>query len=620
MSDSEIKLFYAQSSEVSKRILAPDEHLRAIDTGAYYVAGPDGKPQAVLTATPSAQGVAISRIVAPLTSVEFAALTPAADTAYFVIGIGVYVGTDLIADVGGGGDGTLGINLANATDVAKGAALVGYKYNTVAEKLSEILTPLDASATTPNPWLKIMPGSGSGRNMIVFPDCNDIADDVSASTVTGGGNSLMPNLIGYEQSEDWISGNGSTNTFTTSFDATNTSDVNVFLVRADKVFLNVTASCDITMSSAKAQVVYPRAGHYVNDGTGGAEGVNAYLLSTQRIWIQRVTKSKLTGSNSSYCVVSGGYDNSQAGIMCQQHGTAHNRIKAAANHATQVGGSYNRMYGGTYGVQVGGTMGYHGPSVGSGAASVGGSGIEITGAGGCSLGGVAPMVSGARAVNLGGNLNVAAGSDACVFGNANTGSGAGSFTGGMTVVNSGNYSFAAGFGLTNSGGYSAICGRDNSNTKDYSVISGRYCIGRTPGARTMAGGRNSVSGDAQTQDVAMRITTADATATALQLVDGSSFANLPDPCVAAVSGLLCARDTSSGDVKTWSVTFQVKRHAGVTTASGAAITQIAADAAAAAWTAAVLPSNSVSGYRINVTGEAGKTIAWSAVFRDVCAG
>lgn len=57
MSDSEIKLFYAQSSEVKNRILAPDEHLRAIDTGAYYVAGPDGKPQAVLTATTSAQGV-----------------------------------------------------------------------------------------------------------------------------------------------------------------------------------------------------------------------------------------------------------------------------------------------------------------------------------------------------------------------------------------------------------------------------------------------------------------------------------------------------------------------------------------------------------------------------------
>lgn len=57
MSDSEIKLFYAQSSEVKNRILAPDEHLSAIDTGAYYVAGPDGKPQAVLTATTSDQGV-----------------------------------------------------------------------------------------------------------------------------------------------------------------------------------------------------------------------------------------------------------------------------------------------------------------------------------------------------------------------------------------------------------------------------------------------------------------------------------------------------------------------------------------------------------------------------------
>jgi len=60
MSDSEVKLFYAQNSEVKNRILAPDEHLRAIDTGAYYVAGPDGKPQAVLTATTSAQGVEIA--------------------------------------------------------------------------------------------------------------------------------------------------------------------------------------------------------------------------------------------------------------------------------------------------------------------------------------------------------------------------------------------------------------------------------------------------------------------------------------------------------------------------------------------------------------------------------
>lgn len=59
MSDSEIKLFYAQSSEVKNRILAPDEHLSAIDTGAYYVAGPDGKPQAVLTATTSDQGIDI---------------------------------------------------------------------------------------------------------------------------------------------------------------------------------------------------------------------------------------------------------------------------------------------------------------------------------------------------------------------------------------------------------------------------------------------------------------------------------------------------------------------------------------------------------------------------------
>ena len=119
MSDSEVKLFYAQNSEVSKRILAPDEHLRAIDTGAYYVAGPDGKPQAVLTASTSAQGVDL------LDPRDGSVLTP----------------SDLGWDVGGGGGSPTmvfakdfpGVDRTGATDStdAINAALAALPENSV---------------------------------------------------------------------------------------------------------------------------------------------------------------------------------------------------------------------------------------------------------------------------------------------------------------------------------------------------------------------------------------------------------------------------------------------------------------------------------------------------------
>ena len=467
---------------------------------------------------------------------------------------------------------------------------------------------------------KVTAGTGSGKNIIANAPDNDLPDDVSASVISGGGNSVNRNLIGYQQDEDWTAGTGANNDFTTSYDVTNTGDVTVYLVRADKVLVAITAQCDIVMNGGKAQITYPRAGHFVNDGTGGAEGANSFVLPAQRIWTYRGTKVKLTGSSANFCAIYGGYDNIQMGGIMNHQGGAHHRMKPAVNHGLQVGGSYNRMYGGVYGAQVGGTMGFMGPLVGTGAFSGGGFGTEITGASAAAIGGSGATASGARAVVLGGNQNTASGSDAVTFGNTVTNSGGGAIAGGAQNTNSGVYSVVVGFTLTNSGGYSGVLGRDNGNTKDYSLVTGRYAVGRTAGAVTLSSGRRSVSGDSQSQSVHMRVTTTDATAAYLQVADTGTFANVADTSNTVVSMLIAATNVADQSGGAWELKFRIKRTASVTTLLGSTLTPISVDASASGWAISVVPSNSASGYRISVTGAAATTINWSAVARDVCAG
>lgn len=464
-------------------------------------------------------------------------------------------------------------------------------------------------------------GTGSGKNIIANPAYNDIPTDVSASVISGGGNSVNRNLIGYQADEDWNVGTGANNNFTTTYDVTNTADVTVYLIRADKVLVAITSQCDIVMNGAKAQITYPRAGHFVNDGAGGSEGTSSFVLATQRVWTYRNTKAKLAGSSANFCAIYGGYDNITAGGIMNQMAGAHHRIKSAANHGTILGGSYARIYGGTYGAIVGGTFTYFGANVGTGAFAGGGFGTEITGASGAAIGGSGATVSGARAVVLGGNGNTAGGSDSAVFGNGVTNTGGAALAGGLNNTNSGSYSVVIGATLTNSGSYSALYGRDNDNTKDYSQVLGRYAKGRTIGATTLAGGQRAVQGDSQGQTVAMRVTTTDATATYLQLIDGSNFANLPDSSNAIVSVQIVSTNVADQSGGAWELKFRLKRTGTTASAAlGTTLTPISVDAAASTWAVAVVPSNALAGYRIQVTGEVGKTINWSAVARDVCAG
>ena len=57
MNETEIKLVETTSTEVKSRLIGSEEILRTIDTGALYVGGKGGVPQALVTATSSESGV-----------------------------------------------------------------------------------------------------------------------------------------------------------------------------------------------------------------------------------------------------------------------------------------------------------------------------------------------------------------------------------------------------------------------------------------------------------------------------------------------------------------------------------------------------------------------------------
>ena len=59
MNETEIKLVETTSTEVKNRLVGPEEILRTIDTGALYVGGKGGVPQALVTASTSGPGLEI---------------------------------------------------------------------------------------------------------------------------------------------------------------------------------------------------------------------------------------------------------------------------------------------------------------------------------------------------------------------------------------------------------------------------------------------------------------------------------------------------------------------------------------------------------------------------------
>lgn len=104
----DIVILETTSTEVKNRILKSHELLRAIDTGALYIGGKDGKPQALIASSTSSSGGVINSVTR-LSQAEYAALSPKdPDTLYIINEGSLYLGTTQLG--GGGGGGANGVS------------------------------------------------------------------------------------------------------------------------------------------------------------------------------------------------------------------------------------------------------------------------------------------------------------------------------------------------------------------------------------------------------------------------------------------------------------------------------------------------------------------------------
>lgn len=479
---------------------------------------------------------------------------------------------------------------------------------------------------TPDALVEFREGT-NGNVIVVHPDANDVASDLAACTISGGGNQFARNLIGYTESKDIIVGDGAENEWTTTFTVTSSADLFVALIRADNVFVDIRTSADIVIDvNGYANVTYPRAGHFVNDAVGGTEGTNPYVLSTQKLWLTRITKVEATGTGSNYSGILYGYDNIiQTGVMQSVSG-AHSRINAG-DHNTVFGGSYHRIAGGSYGAIYGGTFNEIGAS-GTGGIIIGGNGNTTSGSGpGFILGGSANRVSAAYATALGGANNNVSGNGATVGGRENTVSGrdalvggyghtvAGTYTSasGLSNIGSGAYALVGGRGNTASGESSFAVGRDNLASALGATASGRDAAARYTYGRTIAATYFAAQGDAQTSDLLMRKQTTDATP-AEMLVAGTARLSLPNDSTFAFRIMLVARRTDANDE---SAAYEFKgcidRNANAaSTALVGSVTKTVLAEDTAAWDADVTADTTNGALKLTVTGEAAKTINWVA--------
>lgn len=504
-----------------------------------------------------------------------------------------------------------------STAPGKGAAQVGFLQSgvgasprTAQDKLREVLSSADTGST--GKALIKFKETVNGDNLVMHPTINLMADDISGSTISGGGNSANPNLIGYNEFLDSISGDGATNNWTTSYDVASLPSVKVQLIRSDGVRVTVTTSCDIVASGSKAAVTYPKAGHFVNDGTGGSEGANPYVLTSQSLLISVNGVVVNVGSGCDYSGILYGYDNIiSQGIMNQASG-AHHRV-VGGSHNSCFGGSYNRISAGDYGGIFAGTGTWLTAS-GSGNLALGSSNSRGFGSGPVVLiGGSGHRVSGVNAGAMGTGHTVSA-NGALALNRNNTVSASDSLAFGTLNTVSAVYSWSGGYGCSVSGaGYAAAWGRANSVTAQYATAKGYQAVGRCIGGDYLAGGQIAAAGDAQGFVVQVKAQTTNATATTLTVGTGATFITGPDNGAVAFTALVVAFEPATGDSKAIELKGLVKRSGSSTSIVGSLTsTVIGAAAGASAWTATATISAGTAGFRIVGTGEASKTINWSA--------
>lgn len=177
-------------------------------------------------------------------------------------------------------------------------------------------------------------------------------------------------------------------------------------------------------------------------------------------------------------------------------------------------------------------------------------------------------------------------------------------------------------GLATAGGnYAQAIGYNSNAANDRSIVLGYDAGSVWNGALAYTNGRWSSYGDTGAYWVTQRIETTNATTTALlQYAQANTRITLAANVVLTFRLQLAARQTAGtagtvGDAAGWIIDGVIRRgNTGNVVLLGSTTATTYADAGAAAWTAAVVADTTNNALTVDVTGEANKTIRWTAVW------
>jgi len=391
------------------------------------------------------------------------------------------------------------------------------------------------------------------------------------------------------------------------------------------------------------------------------------------------------GSDASYAIISGGYDNIIDCIAGTISGGAHHRLHGDEDnttHNTIGGGSYNEIERGEYSLISGGTLNRIKKLRVDGVTAVvsthsviaGGRGNYVHGGNSAIGGGLNNLTDGDSATCAGGQGNSAAGNFSTISGGGNNdiklgdvGMGQINTIGGGryneidsltnpagNTISGGGYNSSYGSYNSTAGGYNCtigvkgaepsyavigggldnvivgpsnapgvLSGRGNTASADYcTVTGGRGTVASAPYARghgyeanarhqsgdTIADGKFTTPGDAQTSVVVRRVQTTDETLASMGVIE------LPNDSTFCFSIMIVARRADADDESgAYKIEGCIDRNGSAATTAMVGtpvVTVIAEDTAA--WDVNVIANSSSGGATIQVTGEAGKTVSWVA--------
>lgn len=236
--------------------------------------------------------------------------------------------------------------------------------------------------------------------------------------------------------------------------------------------------------------------------------------------------------------------------------------------------------------------------------------------------GYSNTASGSYSVAIGyGNL--AQQSGAVALGQSNSATGAQAFAAGNNNAASGGVAVAIGNGNTASGTNAGAIGATCTASGNYSLASGRHSTTRgVTGARAHASGQQATLGDSQTLTLVSRVSTSDATSSRLT-ADGTAASAtnqvlIPTNSAIRFRGEVVARNISTGDCATWSISGLIKNVGGTVSLVGTpSVTLDFNDTGAASWALSVSADNTNKSLALSVTGAASTSIRWVSTVRTV---